>query len=259
MPRRSLRRWGARAVWALWAVPAAEAAPPEGGAAAREPAEGAQHLGITLGLSHSAFKDAHVSPRIQRGGGLRYGLELDGLGGAAIDRLSVHYAEASAGLWSWRSMGLRWAYSPEIVSLGSWRLHLGADWESLWTQRTFRDTPTWQGHSTVGPTLTARRALPLGGHRLWITAGISSPLVGIMARPGYAFTYQRDQLSGEDLFFAAPHRLRAVTADASVVWRRPGGEALRFALSAWARQITERQEAVEQGGFVTVSGYWRLW
>lgn len=206
----------------------------------------AGELSVSAGLDATQVRDRHVSPLRYGGAAWRLGIGLDADDGEWIDRL--RFTGHAGGLvasdiptlgemdrWGveldWRLERAVWRTEHgELLVGGAWRTGLAIR-EGLATG--------WDMRSVIEPAASWRMTWPT----LSLVAGLRTPLIGALLRPGYASLLDGRDLDVGDTRVAAPHTLHGVAASLSGAWRREG-RGLRVDL-AWRYERIPLPQAVE--------------
>lgn len=219
-------------------------------------------LTFRLGGAAAQIRDLHASALRYGGPSGRVGIGLESFDVEWLDQLELtaHRGDLTSGgsleLARWGA-SIDWRLAPEVWGRGSGGLHVGGRWH---TAVDLRDgfVSSWDSRSTLEAEVSWRHRVALGGHRLWLDAGIGGPVVGALLRPGYASPLVGRSLDAGDTIFAAPHNLRGVRLVAGGWWLRPEGAPLQLRLGWYREHITEPHVAERSELTLDLAFAWSL-
>lgn len=215
-------------------------------------------LGVSVGVLGTQFRDQQLTPLRHGGIGPAFGLDLTVLTPKRLDRLDVTYHFGSGEGWRWISLELDSMLAPRVLGSGNDGVYFGFKHDTGFALRWWGDG-TWQSNITFGVVLGARaELLDRGGHRLWAEATVSTPLIGVVGRPGFAAPFQNDSMSLRDWMFASLHNHVALDTTASLLWLRPSGSHLRLELRTLDQRISVRHPVARSRTSAHLFATWRL-
>lgn len=223
-------------------------------------ADPAPHTEVGLGpaLVYAPFREAQVGPRREGGGTGGVVLSLDVVEAKRYDRATFFFTSGQRSGWRWRGGHVRVTIAPDIADLGPLKLRVGAEGEFGLMVREWRDNAGWRSQFTLGPAVALHWPLSDGRSRWSADLVGSAPLIGLLARPGFANAFQDRSLSGEDVTFASLHRHRAGQLLVALTWQREGRATIRFQAELGGRVITWRHRLAEVNHVLSTLLYWRL-
>ncbi len=220
---------------------------------------GSYELGLGPALVQAPFRDAQVSARRAGGGSGGFAASFDTLDAGRYDRVSVVGTIGRRDGWFWRGLELRSTLAPDVVELGAFDLRVGGELAAGLTVRSWRDNVGWRGHVTLGPAVGLGWRVHDGERSQWTAEWVAStPLVGVIGRPGWAAAFQTGDHSLADYSFASLHRLRGGRTLLSLLWQREGRASIRFQAELSGRVVTWRHRLAEVQHVLSTLLYWRL-
>lgn len=227
-------------------------------AASASTSERESTLGLAVGLAQTQFRDQQVTPLRHGGIGPEFGLHLDVLTPERLDRTSLTYHFGSSGVWNWHSGEIDTVWAPRVLGDDRSSLYVGVKNDSAFALR-IGDNGTWQSNISFGAVVGARKALlERNDHRLWVEGTLSTPLIGVVGRPGFANPFQENSFSLRDWMFASVHNHQALDGSASLLWLRPSGSHLRLELRSLHQRISVRHPVTRARASVNLVAYWRI-
>ncbi len=206
----------------------------------------ASELSVSAGLDATQVRDRHVSPLRYGGAAWRLGVGLDADDDDWIDRIRFTGHGGGLAASDIPTMGeierwgieLDWRLERAVWRTAHGELLVGGAWRTGLAIREGIATG-WDMRSVLEPAASWRVTWPA----LSLVAGLRTPLIGGLRRPGYASLLDGRDLEFGDTRLAAPHTLQGVTASVSGAWRREG-RGLRVDL-AWRYERIPLPQTVE--------------
>ncbi|MEN0060607.1 MAG: hypothetical protein AAGA48_00585 [Myxococcota bacterium] len=215
-------------------------------------------VGIGPALAFAPFREQQVSARRNGGGTGGALLSLDRRGVRRYDRLLVSFTMGRDDGWRWGGGDLRFTIAPDVAELGPMVLRVGGEAEVGAMVRTWLDNVGWRGQATLGPAMALAWPFHEGASRWTAELVASTPVFGLIGRPGYAAALQTGSLSTQDFSFATFNRHRGGRLLASLLWEREGRASVRFQAELGGRVITWRHRLAEVNHVLSTLLYWRL-
>lgn len=212
---------------------------------------------FTVGMLNTQTRDQHVSTRRKQGSSWQVGLGLEASDRVWIDRLLFSYHQGSVGDLERQGGEILWMIQRNIWSGKTTQLFLGGNWRTSINYRT-DITTSWDALSTLELGTTLRKTIPISTHQLWFDMGLSTPLIGLLARPGHAWPLKGRSLDLEDVELSTPHNVLGITQHNTVTWRRPNGADLQLQLTYRIERIATPQPLTRAQLNTTLSALWRF-
>lgn len=215
-------------------------------------------IGAAGGIAHTQFRDQQLTPLRHGGWGPSAALHIDVLTPTRLDRTRFSYHYGASGGWSWHAGEIDTVWAPRVLGDGDDGIYVGLKHDSHFSFRLWSGG-SWQSAITFGAVVGARKAvLDRDGHRLWVEATLSTPLLGVVGRPGFAAQFQTNSLSIRDWMFSSLHNHIGVDGTGSLLWLRPSGSHLRLELRTVDDRIAVRHPVARSRSSLNVVAYWRL-